>query len=80
MILLWKAVVLEVGMQELQAHPQKFWFAENLGKSPENPGKHGGQGCLTSKNGAQGLHKNTWKPFSGGYQKRGVHDLVEENL
>ena len=43
MILLWKTVVLEVGMQGLQAHPQKFWFSENLCKSPENPGKNGAQ-------------------------------------
>jgi len=33
MILLWKAVVLEVGMQGLQAQPQKFWLAKNLGKA-----------------------------------------------
>jgi len=69
-ILLWKAVVFEVGVHGLQAHPKMFWFAENLGKSPENPGKNGTQRCLTSKNGAQGLHKNTWIPFSGGYTKK----------
>jgi len=39
-------VVLEVGVQ---AHPQKFSFAENLRKIPENPGK----------NDAQDLQKNT---------------------
>ena len=43
MMLLWKAVVLEVGVQ---AHPQKVWFDENLGKSPENSGKNGTQRCL----------------------------------
>jgi len=59
MVLIWKAVVLEVGVQD----PQKFWSAENLGKSPENPGRNGAHGCLTSKNGAQGFHKNTWRPF-----------------
>ena len=48
-LMLWKAVLLEVGVQ---AHPQKFWFAENLGKIPENPGKNGAQRCLTSKYGA----------------------------
>jgi len=48
-----------VGVKGLQAHLQKFWFAENLGKSPENPGKNSAQRCLTSKNGAQNLHKNT---------------------
>ena len=56
MKLLRKAVVLEVG---LQAHPQKFWFAENLGKIPENPVKNGAQRRLISKNGAQGVQKNT---------------------
>jgi len=59
MILLWKAVVLEVGVQWVQAHPQKFWFAENVGKIPENPGI----------NGAQGLQKNTWT-FIGGHTKK----------
>jgi len=49
MILLWKVVALEVGVQGLQAHPQMFWFAENLGKSPENTGINGAQRCLTSK-------------------------------
>jgi len=44
MILLWKAVVLEMGVKE---HPQKFWFAENLGKILENPGKNGTKRCLT---------------------------------
>ena len=53
MLLLWKAVVLEMAVQGLQAHPQKFWFAENRGR-----------------NGAQGLHKITWRPFSGGYTKK----------
>ena len=52
-------MALEVGLQGLQAHPQKFWFAENLSKSPENPGKNSNQRWLTSKNGAQDLHKNT---------------------
>jgi len=66
MILLWKAVVLEMGVKGLQADPQKFWFAENLGKSPENPGKIGAQRCLASKHGAQGLQKKTWRPCFGG--------------
>ena len=48
MILLRKAVLLEMGVKGLQAHPKKFWFPENLGKSPENPGKNGAQRCLTS--------------------------------
>ena len=36
MILLWKAMVFQVGVHGLQAHPQKFWFAENLGKKGSN--------------------------------------------
>jgi len=70
MILLWKTMVLDVGVQGLQAHPQKFWFVENLAKSPENPGENGAQLCLTTKNGTQGLHKNPWRPFFGGYTKK----------
>jgi len=31
---------------------------EDLGKIPENPGTNGVQRCLSSKNGAQHLHKN----------------------
>ena len=62
-ILLWKAVVLEVGEQ---AHPQKFWFAKNLSKITENPGINGAQRCLTSKYDTQGLKKNTWRPIFGG--------------
>jgi len=55
------AVVQEAGVQGVQAHPQKFWFVENLGKIPknlgktsknpgeipENLGKNGAQRCLT---------------------------------
>jgi len=47
MLLLWKAVVLELGVQGLQAHLKKFWSAENLGKSPENQLKNGAKRCLT---------------------------------
>jgi len=39
--------------------PQKFWFVENLGKIPGNPGKNGAQRCLIWKNGAQLLQKYT---------------------
>jgi len=28
-----------VGVQGVQAQPQQFWFSQNLGKIPENPGK-----------------------------------------
>ena len=65
-----------------QAHPQKFWFvenlgkiAENVGKTPENPGNSGAECCLTSKNGAQRLQKNTWRPFLEAAPKKGHHDL-----
>jgi len=75
MILLWQAVVLEVGVQGLHVHPKKFWFAENLGKSVENPGKNVAQHCLTSENGAQSLHKNTWRPFFEVTLNIGLHDL-----
>jgi len=51
--------LLELG----QAHPQKFWFAENLGNIPENPRENGAQPYLISKHGAQGLQKITWRPF-----------------
>ena len=64
MKLLWKAAVLEVGVQ---SHPQKFKFAENLSKIPENPGRSGAQRCLTSKTGTRGLQKNTWRPVFGGH-------------
>jgi len=45
-------------------------ISENLGKIPKNPGKNGAQRCLTSKNGAQRLHKNTGRPFAGGHTKK----------
>ena len=43
--------------------PAKVWFDENLGKILETPGKDGAQSCLSLQIGAQGLHKNTWRPF-----------------
>ena len=55
---------------EVQAHSQKFWFAENLSKIPENLGINGAQPCFTSKNGTHGLRKNTWRPFLGGHTKK----------
>ena len=33
--------------------------------------------CFTSKNGAQGLHKTTWRPFLEVTPKRRLHDLCE---
>jgi len=59
MKLLWKAVALEVGVQ---AHPQKFWFAENLRKILENP----------VTNDDQDLQKNTCRPFLKFTPKRGL--------
>ena len=64
-----------MGVQGLQVHPQKFWFAENLGKSPENWGKNGIQCCMTSKNAAQCLHGNTRDLILKVTPKRGLHDL-----
>jgi len=75
MIPLWKSVVLDVGVQGLQAHFQIFCFVENLGKSPGNPGKNCAQRCLTSRNGVRGSHKNTWRPFLKIIRKRDLHDL-----
>jgi len=49
-------------------------------KIPENPGKNGAQRCLTSKNGAQRLQKNTIKTFFGVTPKTGVHVLCGGNL
>ena len=46
---------------KIPENPNKI--PENLGKIPENLGKNGAQHCLTSKNGAQGLQKNKWRPF-----------------
>jgi len=57
--------VLEV---EAQAHPQKVWFAENLGKNAT-------KSCFTPKNGTQGLHKNTWRPFFEVTPKKGHNYL-----
>jgi len=59
----------------VQAHLQKFWFAENLSKIPENRGINGAQRCLTSKNGTQRLQKSTWRPFLEVTPTKGLHDL-----
>jgi len=82
MLLSSLTVVQEGGVQGVQAHSQKLWFIENPGKFPEksskisenlgkissNLGKNGAQ-CLTSKNAAQRLQKNKWRPFFGGRTK-----------
>ena len=75
MMLLWKAVVLELGVHGLQAHPQKFWFAEYLSKSPDSPGKNGAKRCLTSQGGAQVCIKKHEDLISEVTRKRGLHDL-----
>jgi len=41
-----KSSSVGVGVHGLQAQPQKFWFAEKLGKN-------GARRCLTSKSGAR---------------------------
>jgi len=68
-------------VQGVQAHHQKFWFVENLGKIlkclgkiPENLGRNGSHRCLTSKNGTQHLQKNKWRPFWRWHQK-GLNNL-----
>ena len=68
------------GGAEVASQSQKFWLAESLGKSPENPGKNSAQRCLTSKNGAQGLHKHTWRPFLGGCTKKRSSWCLWENI
>jgi len=58
---------------------QKCWFSENLGKSPENMGKNSTQRCLTSENGVQYLHQNTWRPFLEVYtKKKSTWSLLEK--
>ena len=76
MILSWKAVVLRWGCRGCKRTP-KSWFADDLSKSPENPGKNSSQRCLASKNGAQGLHKNLFFEdlFMDVTPKRDLHDL-----
>jgi len=79
----------------VQVHPQTFLFVENPGKipenlrkipenpskTPENLGKNGAQRCLTSKNGAQGLQKNKWRPFCWrSHQKNGRQKLHDNFL
>jgi len=80
---IWKAsglllaVVQEAVVQEVQAHPQKFWFGENPGKIrgnlgkiceslreiPENMGKNNAQHGLIWKKLAPNVRRITWKSF-----------------
>ena len=50
------------------------WNLGKISKNPikitDNPGKNGAQRCLTLKNGAQRLQKNTWILFWRSHQKR----------
>ena len=55
--------------------PLKVLICWKSGQNPWNPGENGSQRCLTSKNGAQGLQKNTWRPFLEVTQKKGLDDL-----
>ena len=72
-MLLWKAFLLEVGMQCVEAYPQTFWFVRNLGKNVA-------QSCLTSKNVDQSLQKNTWRTFLQVTPKKALHDLCGRNF
>jgi len=47
-----------------------------LRKIPENRCKNDAQRCLTSKNGAQALQKNKWRPFSGGHATKTVGNTL----
>jgi len=68
-------------VHDVRSHTQKFLFVENPWKSWENwksgqnPGKNGAPRCLTSKNDAQRLLKNRWRPFFKATPKKGLHDL-----
>ena len=74
--LLWKSVVLEVGVQRLQAHPKLFWFAENLGKSPENPGRKGSNVVWLQKMATKVCIKTHHEDlFLEITPKRGLHDF-----
>ena len=63
-------------------HENSGKIPENLDKFPENPGKNSVQRCLTSKNGAQCLQKNTRRPLFLGrsHQKEVFVIFVRENL
>jgi len=78
MILLWKAVVLEVRRMGCKRIPKSFDL-KNLCKSPENPGKNGAQSCLTSKSGAQGLHKKKHEDLFRTYTKKRFSWTLWEN-
>jgi len=79
MIPLWKAVVLKLGCMGCKRIPKSFDL-KNLVKSPEHPGKNGAKRCLTSKSGAQGLQKKTWRTFSEGTPKKVFMIFVAEYL
>jgi len=78
MILLWKAVVLEVGVQGVKAHPKNFDLLKIWAKSLKI--RVYTQRCLTSKHDTQSLQKNTWRPFFGGHTQKGVHDLCGKKI
>jgi len=46
-------------VQVVKAQPHSFRLSENLNKILESPGKNGAQRCLTLKQAAHGLQKNT---------------------
>jgi len=73
-----KSSVVGDGSAGVQDRPQKFWFAENLGKISENPGKNSTHRCLTSKK--KGLQKNTWTSFWRSHQKKLFVIFTGKNL
>jgi len=79
MILLSKAVLLEMGVQGVQAHLQKFWFAENLGKIPENPGKMAPNVAWLQKIASKACRKTHEDLFWRSHQKK-VLIFVGEKL
>jgi len=75
MILLWEAVVLELGVHGLQTQTQKVWFAENLSKNLDNPCKNGAQHCLLQKVARKVCIKTHEDLSLEVTSKRGFHDL-----
>ena len=65
---------------EVQARPQKFWFAKNLDKIPENTGKNSTQRCLTLKNGSKVCRKTHEDRFWRSHHKKVLMIFVGEKL
>jgi len=67
--------VLEVGVQGLQAQPQKFWLAENLGKNPEIRVKISPNVVWLQEMAPKVCIKTQEDLFLEVTPKRGLHDL-----